>query len=298
MSWRSILISNPARLSLKNNHLVVKQEEEILVPLEDISVIVIETDRAIVTSKLLDEIARHKILLFVCDPKHLPSGLFLPFQQHSRFLKILKIQLELTAPFKKNSWKMIVEQKIKNQAICLEILDKRGAEELCLIASAVKSGDNTNRESAAAKLYFDIYMPNTNRQEDNTVNAALNYGYSIMRGAVARTLASYGFLPAVGIHHRNELNAFNLADDFMELFRPLVDLWVAQNINERDEFTKRERIGLLSLLNADMMIFMERHSVMRAIEIMISSFSNACSYGRPELIKLPELMPISDHVCK
>lgn len=298
MSWRSIFISNPARLSLKNNHLVIKQKEDILVPLEDISVIVVETDQATITSKLLDEIAAYRISLFICDPKHLPSGLFLPFQQHSRFLKILKMQLGLTMPFKKNCWKMVVEQKIKNQAICLEILDRRGVEELRIIASDVKSGDNTNRESVAAKLYFDIYMPNTNRQEDDTVNAALNYGYSIMRGAVARSLTSYGFLTAIGIHHKNELNSFNLADDFMELFRPLVDLWVAQNINEDSEFTKSERIGLLSLLNTDIMIFMERHSVTRAMEIMISSFSNACSYRKPELIKLPELMPISGHVWK
>lgn len=298
MSWRSVFISNPARLSLKSNHLVIRQEEEILVPLEDISVIVIETDQATITSKLLNEIARHKISLFICDSKHLPSGLFLPFQQHSRFLKILKRQLEQTAPFKKNCWRMIVEQKIKNQAICLEILGKRGAEELRAIASDVKSGDSTNRESVAAKLYFDIYMPNTNRQEDNTVNAALNYGYSIMRGAVARSLTSYGFLTAVGIHHKNELNSFNLADDFMELFRPLIDLWTAQNISDDCGFTKKERIGLLALQNVDIMIFMERHSVIRAIEIMISSFSYACSCGKPEMMKLPELIPISSHVWK
>ena len=298
MSWRSVLVSNPARLSLKSCHLVIKQEEETHIPLEDVSVVVLETDQAVITSKLLDEMARRGIPLFTCDPKHLPSGLLLSFQQHSRFLKVLKTQLELTLPFKKNCWRLIVEQKIKNQAICLEILGKNGDEELRRIADNVKSGDATNRESAAARLYFDTYMPNTSRQEDNTTNAALNYGYSIMRGAVARSLTAYGFLPAVGLHHRNELNSFNLADDFMELFRPLVDLWVARNITEGKEFTKKERVGLLSLLNADIVIFLERHAVFRAIDIMISSFSNACSYGKPELLKLPELLPLSAHVWK
>lgn len=298
MSWRSVFVSNPARLSLKNKHLVIKQGEETHIPLEDISVIVMETDQATITSKLLDELARRGVLLFSCDPRHLPSGLFLPFQQHSRFLKILKMQLELTMPFMKNCWRIVVAQKIKNQALCLEILGKNGADELRRMALEVKSGDSTNRESAAAKLYFDIYMPHTSRQEDNTVNAALNYGYSIMRGAVARSLVAYGFLPAVGIHHRNELNSFNLADDFMELFRPLVDLWVAQNIREGDEFRKEDRAGLLSLLHADTLIFMERHAALRAIDIMISSFSHACSYGRAELLKLPELTPISEHVWK
>lgn len=298
MGWRNIFISNPARLSLKNNHIVIRQQEETTVPLEDISVIVIETERAVITSKLLDALARRGIALFTCDPGHLPSGIFLSFQQHSRLLKVLKTQLELTLPFRKSSWRMVVEQKIKNQAACLEILAKDGAEALRRIASEVKSGDGTKRESVAAKLYFDIYMPNTNRQEDNTVNAALNYGYSIMRGAVARSLVSYGFLPALGIHHRNELNSFNLADDFMELFRPLVDLWVAQNVEDGCEFSKKERNGLLSLLHADILIFSERHSVLRAIDIMTASFSNACSYSNHNLLKLPELIPISDHVWK
>lgn len=294
MSWRSVFISSPARLSLKNGHLVVRQEEEVHVPLEDISVIVLETDQASVTSKLLDELAGRGITLFTCDSKHLPSGLFLSFQQHSRFLKILTTQLELGAPFKKNCWRLVVEQKIRNQALCLEILGKKGAEELRALASDVKSGDSTNRESAAAKLYFDSYMPNTNRQEDNTVNAALNYGYSIMRGAVARSLTGYGFLTAIGIHHRSELNSFNLADDFMELYRPLVDLWVAQNIAENEEFTKEERSGLLALLHCGIKISAERQSVLRSIEIMAASFSSACSYGKPELLKLPELIPLSN----
>lgn len=296
MSWRSVLISNPASLSLKSGHLVVRQREETHIPLEDISVIVIETDQASITSKLLDELARRGITLFTCDPKHLPSGLFLSFQQHSRCLKILNTQLELSAPFKKNCWRLVVEQKIRNQALCLEVLGKRGAQELRAFAAEVKSGDSTNRESAAARLYFDSYMPNTNRQEDCTVNAALNYGYSIMRGAVARSLTAYGFLTAIGIHHRNELNSFNLADDFMELYRPLVDLWVARNIGENEEFTKEERSGLLALLHSGIIISAGRQSVIRSIEIMTASFSSACSYGKPELLKLPVLIPLSNDV--
>lgn len=298
MSWRSIFISTPARLSLKQEHLRITQSEDILVPLEDISIIVVETDQATITSKLLDALARRTIPLFTCDSRHLPSGLFLPFQQHSRFLKVLRMQMELSLPFQKNCWRLVVQQKIKNQAKCLDFLEKDGGELLRSFAADVKSGDATNRESAAARLYFDSYMPSTNRQEDDTVNAALNYGYSIMRGAVARSLTSYGFLCAVGIHHRNELNSYNLADDFMEVLRPLVDLWVGQNIDENNEFTLHDRASLVSLLHADILFHFEKHAVSRAIDLMVSSFSNACSIGDPDRLRLPELLPISDHVWK
>lgn len=298
MSWRSILISKPARLSLKQNHLLVAQEEDILVPLEDITVIVLETDQARITSKLLDALAQRAIPVFTCDSRHLPSGLFLPFQQHSRFLKVLKMQLDLSLPFQKNCWRFVVQQKIKNQAVCLDYLEKQNGDILRSLAAEVKSGDTTNRESAAAKIYFDTYMPSTNRQEDNAVNAALNYGYSIMRGAVARSLTAYGFLCTLGIHHKNELNAYNLADDFMEVFRPLVDFWTAQNIKEGSEFSVKDRCALVSLLHADIQIDYAKHSVFRAIDLMVSSFSNACSSGEPERLKLPVLLPVSVHVWK
>ncbi len=297
MSWRNIVISGPARLSLERNHLVVKQEEEVHIPLEDICSIVIETPQALITSRLLDELARKSIALFSCDPMHLPSGLFIPFAQHSRQLKVLKGQLEQSLPFRKNCWRMLVKQKITNQAKCLAYLNKDGSRELHAIASEVKSGDSTNREGFAARVYFNSYMPSTTRQEDNTVNAALNYGYSIMRGSVARSLAAYGFIPAVGVHHCNELNPFNLADDFMEVLRPVVDLWVAQNITEGQDFGIKERVSLVSLLNSSAVIDLSKQSIIRAIDIMCASFSTATTSAAPEKLKLIELIAISNHGC-
>ena len=292
MSWRNIIIANPAKLSLKQNHLAIKQDEEILVPLEDISIIVVETSQALITSSLLDELARKSIPLFTCDPGHMPSGLFLPFHQHSRQLKVMREQLEQTQPFRKNCWRILVRQKIKNQAKCLEFLGKDGSRELHALASEVKSGDPTHREGAAAKVYFNSYMPSTTRQEDNTVNAALNYGYSVMRSSVAGSLVSYGFLPAIGIHHKSELNAFNLADDFMEVLRPLVDLWTALNITEGETFGIKDRAALVSLLNTSMTVDFAKQSVSRAIDIMSASFSTATTSGDPEKLKLPELIPL------
>lgn len=276
-------------LSLKHGHLVVRQRETVEIPLEDIAVVVVESERTVVTAALLSELAERGVPLFTCGKSHIPCGVFLPYQQHSRFLKVLKCQMEQTLPFRKNCWRAIVKQKIKNQAVCLDMLGKRGGDELRAIASDVRSGDSDNRESAAARLYFDIYMPDTTRQEDNAVNASLNYGYSIMRGAVARALTAYGFLCAVGLHHKNELNSFNLADDFMEVLRPVVDLWTARNIAEGSLFTKKERAELAALLGAYMTINFERQKILRAIEIMCASFSTASASGDASVLKLPEL---------
>lgn len=121
------------------------------------------------------------------------------------------------------------------------------------------------------------------------MNAALNYGYAVMRGAVARSLTSYGFLCAAGIHHRNELNAFNLADDFMETLRPAVDLWVARNVAGGSAFTAKERAGLAALLGAPVVINFERQKILRAIDIMCASFSTASAEGDASALKLPEL---------
>lgn len=294
MSWRTVIVANPAKLSHRSNQLVIKQEEENTVPFEDISVIVVETHRASITSSLFSKLASKGIPLIICDPSHLPTGLFLSFQRHSRFLKVLKSQMEQTLPFRKNCWQMIVKRKIENQAKCLELLGKEGVSELLSLSKQVRSGDPDNRESAAANIYFTKYMPSTNRQEDNTVNSALNYGYSIMRGAVARSLTAFGFLPAVGLHHRNELNAFNLADDFMEMLRPLVDLWVGQNVSLNEEFCIKKRESLVSLLNKDMFINEARQRVIRAIEIMISSYRSASITNRADFLKLPSLIPIDE----
>ncbi len=284
-----MIISNPARLSLRRGRLVVQQEEEAEIPLEDITAVIVESERTVITAALLCGLAERGVPLFTCGGGHLPCGVFLPYQSHSRFLKVLKRQMEQTLPFRKNCWKAVVRQKIKNQALCLDMLGKRGGDELRALAAEVKSGDPDNRESAAARLYFDSYMPDTTRQEDNAVNAALNYGYAVMRGAVARSLTSYGFLCAVGIHHRNELNAFNLADDFMETLRPAVDLWVARNVADGSAFTAKERAGLAALLGAPVVINFERQKILRAIDIMCASFSTASAEGDASALKLPEL---------
>ena len=295
MSWRSVIISNPAKLSISSNQLVVAQEEKVSVPLEDIGVIVIESAEVNLTTRFLEGAAKHNVVVYVCDDKHLPCGVFSSFGQHSRHYKVLKKQLEITLPFKKRCWQNVVKQKIYNQSLCLRYAGKQGAEELLEIYDRVQSGDSTNREAQAAKIYFNRLFGKFNRKSEGTINSALNYGYSIVRGAIARSIVSYGFIPSIGIHHCNELNNFNLADDFLEPFRPLVDLWVATNLSSEDNFGSKERMKLVNLLHSDIEIRRENYSVISAIDQIIASFSSACFSSDCKILKAPTLVPIEEH---
>jgi CRISPR-associated protein Cas1 len=297
LGWRHLLIRKPSKLSIRYNQLVIEQEEKISVPLEDLCSIVIEEPAVTITSVALSKMAEYNITLFTCDQKRLPNGVLNSFQKHSRQLSVLHMQYAFSKPFKKRIWQQIVVQKLINQGKCLEFLTKDGAEEIYRISKTVDSGDTNNREAYGAKKYFQyLFGSQFTRRSDNTLNIALNYGYAIMRGIVARSLVNYGFFPCLGIYHDNELNSFNLADDFMEVLRPLVDLYVAKNISHDDEFSSTIRADLYNLTNVDILINGEKLTVSNAIEEMIKSFVTASRNQNPSFLKLPELLPIKLHV--
>lgn len=296
MGWRHLLIKKPSKLSIRNNQLVIEQEEKVDVPLEDICSIVIEEPAVTITSAALSRMAEYNIAVFTCDKKRLPNGVLNSFQKHSRQLSVLHMQYAFSKPFKKRIWQQIVIQKLINQGKCLEILKKDGAGELYRISKTVDSGDTNNREAFGAKKYFQYLFGNQfTRRSDNTINIALNYGYAIMRGVVARSLVNYGFFPCLGIYHDNDLNSFNLADDFMEVLRPLVDLYVAENISHDDEFSSTIRADLYNLVNVDILIKDERLTVSNAVDEMIKTFVTASRNQNPSFLKLPELLPVKLH---
>lgn len=295
MSWRHIMIINNARLSVSRSQLVIEQEEVVTVPLQDIASILIEASAVTITANLLTSCAEHKVSLFTCDSKKLPVGIWTGFHQHSRQLKVLETQLALSKPFKKRLWQQIIKQKIVNQAKCLEIMEREEAGELRKMEKTVESGDATNREAVAAKLYFkSLFDSSFTRRSTDPTNRLLNYGYAILRGLAARSLTNYGLTTSLGIYHDNQLNAFNLADDFMEVFRPIVDLHVAtcEDIGKWDSET---RAGLANLVNTDMLIAGEKHSVTAAVDEMVKSFVTSCRQQDYSYIKLPELLPVRVH---
>lgn len=307
MGWRSIIISQPAHLTIHNKQLVIKQEEEHTVPLEDISAIVLESDQTTLTSYLLREISKEGIVLFTCDEKHIPCGALYSFHQHSRQNKITRSQIDMKQPFAKRCWQKIIQRKILNQSHCLQYLVDtvessrrddliKHSKELLAISKQVDSGDTSNRESWASRVYFSKLLDGKTRNTEFALNGALNYGYAIFRGALARTLAVYGFIPSLGIHHDNELNSFNLADDFLELYRPLVDLWAMSHIPfDKTELEKEHRIALVSLLHYDLELDGEKHTALRTMESVIGSFSTALLENNYNKLLLPELIPLQQH---
>ena len=295
MAWRTVVISNPARLKIENDQLLIIQDEAVGLPVEDIAVLVLESHEVLLSAALLNRLAEKDVMLLVCDGKHLPSMAGVPSAGHSRLAGVQRMQLETSVPFRKRCWQAIVKQKIANQAACLTILGKPDAEKVGCLVERVGSGDPTNVESSAAREHFrrafgEFFI----RGADDPVNSALNYGYAVVRAAVARALAFHGFLPAHGIHHHSELNHFNLADDFIEPFRPVVDLCVA-GMTFREELEKQHRETLVSLLHCEMLIDGARQQVLRAVEITAGSFLAACRQKDPQLLKLPSLLPLKMH---
>lgn len=296
MSFRSIVISNPATLNLKNNNLVITNDLEHQVPIEDILVLVIEAEAVKLTNRLISKLSQNNVATIICDEKHLPISIVLPLNTHHRAYKVLKQQINQSAAFSKRIWQNIVKQKLYNQGESMKILSVEGYNFLYNLSSSVESGDKGNKEAIGAKFYFkNLFGENFTRDDDNGINAALNYGYTIMRSAVARTLVMYGFNTALGVNHCNELNSFNLADDFIEPFRPIVDLWVYENMSFESELTRENRIALIDLVNCQCIIEGKNHSVLNAIDKMVASYTTALNKKDYRLLKIPKIKPLEYH---
>ena len=290
MSYRCLMVVNPARIRCRNEQLLIETDSVHSVPIEDISAIVLENRQSTVTAAAMATLAQNGVVIFWCDETHLPCGVSLPFAQHSRQLGVLRWQMELTLPTKKRMWQQIVTAKIQNQAECLALCGK--AQEAAFLfgrAKAVTSGDKDNLEAAAAAYYFPaLFGAGYTRRSEDARTAALNYAYAILRGYMARCLAVYGFLPWLGLHHDNELNQFNLADDLMEPFRPAADLYVAANVAEEAALTPGLKGSLVNLLNVDILSGGQHHSVAYAMERLVQSL-------RSQPLQLPKLLEYKQH---
>lgn len=296
-AYRNIYISSPVKLSTRNEQLVVNSDNQSSIPIEDINSIVIEDLSTSITCHALHKCTENNVAVYLCNNKHLPSAIVLPLNQYHRQLKILQNQINISKPTKKRLWQQIIKQKIKNQGECLKILEKENFHKLLELSKLVNSGDTENIESTAAIYYFKSLFGNKFiRSEENIINSALNYGYAIIRGHIARSLIAHGFEPCLGIFHCNQLNNFNLADDLIEPFRPMVDLYVAQNIlNSNDAvFERKHKLGLYNLVSYSIFSGSEKHSLTYAIERLVKSLFG-CYLGLNEQILLPELIPLRIH---
>ena len=226
-----------------------KEDDTAKVHLDDIASVVLQTNQAFISAYLLSELAKKKISLVVSDEKRNPIGQYLPLYGAHNTSKRIAEQLEWSEPAKKRVWQRVVQDKIIHQAAVLHArAEEEWADRLAAIVSEVRSGDPTNREGAAARLYFQaLFGKGFSRDEDIPLNAALNYGYSIVLSSVNREIVARGYLTQVGICHRNEYNLYNLSCDLMEPFRPLVDRIVYDNVE--GDFTKETKRLLVDMLN-------------------------------------------------
>ncbi len=296
MGWRSVMISRPAKLRREHFSLAIEQEQTAFVPFEDIAVIVLNHREINLSHPVLSACAEHGISLFSTGDNHQPSGVFLPFLSHSRTNRLMRLQLDIARPLAKQAWANIVRCKIENQATCLRLTGCDGADRLESYARRVRSGDPENLEGQVAAFYFvQLFGPGFHRAEERWINAALDYGYAVLRGTIARGLVAHGLHPTVGLFHDSEQNAFNLADDLIEPFRPLVDLHARNNVPAVEgDLSPTDKAALVALLNVDVAMPQGKMSVLSAIEYAVESLVRLFETDDSAL-ELPVLIGLQPH---
>ncbi|MGC8469371.1 MAG: type II CRISPR-associated endonuclease Cas1 [Acetobacteraceae bacterium] len=292
MAWRGLHLTEPARLGLGDGQMVVDRAAgEVRLALEDLAWVVIDTPQASLTSALLAACMEAGIALVTTDPRHTPSGLLLPFHRHHRQAEVAGWQVAASAPLRKRLWQLMVRAKITNQAGTLERCGGDGRA-LRAMAGLVGSGDPDNVEARAARAYWSALFPAFVR--DNSAdrrNKLLNYGYAVIRAAVARGAVAAGLLPALGLHHASAANAFNLADDLVEPFRPFVDavVWDLSDSGTRaeGEASLSDRRILAAIPTREARLGRERMSLLSASERVAESLVRALETGHATALRLP-----------
>lgn len=288
MGWRILQLTQPCRLSVKQKQLLYESDEVCTtIPIEDLSVVILETGFVQLTGNTLSEFAANGVVLVTCDTSHLPSGTFFPFHDNSRYSETAHIQIAVSEALKKRVWQFVVRQKILNQSAVLSTLGIKNM--LSEIAKRVQSGDTDNRESYAAQLYWrSLFDKFTRRDNTNIINKALNYGYAIIRGCVARNIVASGLLPCFGVHHGNQLNQFNLVDDMMEPLRPFVDYHVTKlDLSKCSDLTPQVKNNLLSVLTCSADMNGEVVSLLKCMEMMSASLAKVFKHKDVRLLVVP-----------
>ena len=302
MIKRTLYFGNPAYLNTRNEQLVINLPgangmDEVVgntVPIEDIGVVVLDHRQLTVTQVLLDKLLANNVAVITCNEAHLPTGLLLPLDGHTLQAQRFGAQVTASEPLKKQLWQQTVRAKIRNQAALLRQYG-RDVQNMLFWADAVQSGDKLNHEARAAAWFWQHLFPPELRfrrhREGEPPNNLLNYGYAILRAIVARALVGSGLLPTLGIHHRNQYNAYCLADDIMEPYRPVVDRIVRQLLDEGEDMTRLStatKQKLLGLAATDVHLEGERSPLFVGVQRTTASLAR-CFGGEARKILYPEL---------
>ncbi|HBU44167.1 MAG TPA: type II CRISPR-associated endonuclease Cas1 [Porphyromonadaceae bacterium] len=308
MIKRTLYFGNPAYLSLKKEQLVIqlpevvknsdlsekfKQDAVSTIPIEDIGMVVLDNKQITVTHGVMEKLLANNCALITCDSNRMPMGLMLPLSGNTTQTERFKDQIEASVPLKKQLWQQTVEAKIRNQAYLLEKSTSSIVRNMLAWANDVKSGDPDNYEARAAVYYWANLFPKiqgfTRHREGIAPNNLLNYGYAVLRAVIARSLVASGLLPTLGIHHRNKYNAYCLADDIMEPYRPFVDSVIIDILKKNDdisEISKEHKTLLLNIPVLDVVINGQRSPLMIAVAQTTASLYQ-CFAGKIRKIKYP-----------
>ena len=304
MIKRTLYFGNPAYLSLKLKQLVVKipqknnddlPEDDLVrtVPIEDLGVIILDNRQITVTQGLLEELLENNCAVITCDSKRMPVGLMLPLAGNSIQNERFRLQIDASLPLKKQLWQQTIEAKIRNQAAVLKYVTGEDHKNMIKWSESVKSGDTENIEARAAVYYWKTIFPDNPQfvrgQDGEAPNGLLNYGYAILRAVVARALVGAGLMPTLGIHHHNRYNAYCLADDIMEPYRPYIDKMVSELINDGDaELSSSNKVALLNIPVTDVVINDRRSPLMLAVSQTVSSLVK-CFRGESRKLIYPDM---------
>ncbi|MFA6672920.1 MAG: type II CRISPR-associated endonuclease Cas1, partial [Methanoculleus sp.] len=308
MIKKTLYFGNPAYLSLRNEQLVIKLPEveingsipeelkkpsQKTIPIEDIGIVILDNNRITITQGLIESLLENNTALITCDSSRMPLGLMLPLSGNKTQTERFKDQINASLPLKKQLWQQTVQAKIRNQAYLLSNKNNSIIDNMKVWANDVKSGDPDNYEARAAVYYwanlFNEIEGFSRHREGIPPNNLLNYGYAILRAVVARSLVASGLLPTFGIHHRNKYNAYCLADDIMEPYRPFVDKMVCDIVAEKrniDELSQDIKFKLLNIPVLDVVIDDQRSPLMVAVGQTSASLYK-CYEGSLRRVKYP-----------
>lgn len=284
MSWRTVVITKTAKLDLQLGFLVVRGEETTKIHLSELGTLLIETTAVSITASLLAELAKRKIKVIFCDEKRNPSSELIGYYGSHDTSNKIRRQMAWKESTKEAVWTEIVTEKIRKQKELLEFLGRKEADLLSSYLQEIEWKDATNREGHAAKVYFNsLFGMDFTRTADVAINAALNYGYTILLSAFNREVVANGYLTQLGLFHDNMFNPFNLSSDLMEPFRVLIDRKVRSM--ELEELGHEEKMNLVNVLNAEVMIDGKRQYVNNAIKIYCKSVFDALNEDDSSLIR-------------
>lgn len=292
--FRTVYVSQGQQLNIKNNWLIIKDDSKnSAIPLDDIQALIIDNLQTMISSYTLCMLAKNGINTILCNDKHLPTCNILSLNNHYKSSSVLKNQISLSKNIKDILWQNIIDAKISNQIKVLQLnnVDDFILSKLKQLKLTLLPGDTTNREAVCSRIFFyQLYGKNFKRFNYDNLNIALNYGYSIIRTAIARSLTVHGYNCALGIHHKNQFNSFNLADDFIEPFHPLVDLYIHKNQKIfLEKLTKKHRLLLINLLNHTVLLKNKQFKLYIAIDKYINSFTAYINSQNIDNFLLPKI---------